>query len=72
MSFTIDQVDELRQALEQEAVEQGLFEAGSAKLELAAELGPDDINEDLYDQLQCLAPFGPGNPEPVFAIHADR
>lgn len=65
MSFTIDQVDELRQALEQEAVEQGLFEAGSAKLELAAELGPDDINEDLYDQLQCLAPFGPGNPEPV-------
>lgn len=72
MSFTIDQVDELRQALEQETVEQGLFEAGSAKLELAAELGPDDINEDLYDQLQCLAPFGPGNPEPVFAIHADR
>lgn len=72
MSFTIDQVDELRQALEQEAVEQGLFEAGSAKLELVAELGPDDINEDLYDQLQCLAPFGPGNPEPVFAIHADR
>lgn len=72
MSFTIDQVDELRQALEQEAVEQGLFEAGSAKLELAAELGPDDINEDLYDQLQCLAPFGPGNPEPVFAIHTDR
>lgn len=72
MSFTIDQVDELRQALEQEAVEQGLFEAGSAKLELAAKLGPDDINEDLYDQLQCLAPFGPGNPEPVFAIHADR
>lgn len=72
MSFTIDLVDELRQALEQEAVEQGLFEAGSAKLELAAELGPDDINEDLYDQLQCLAPFGPGNPEPVFAIHADR
>lgn len=72
MSFTIDQADELRQALEQEAVEQGLFEAGSAKLELAAELGPDDINEDLYDQLQCLAPFGPGNPEPVFAIHADQ
>ncbi|MGM9887686.1 MAG: single-stranded-DNA-specific exonuclease C-terminal domain-containing protein, partial [Limosilactobacillus sp.] len=72
MSFTIDQVDELRQALEQEAVEQGLFEAGPVKLELAAELGPDDVNEDLYDQLQCLAPFGPGNPEPVFAIHADQ
>lgn len=72
MSFTVDQTDELRQALEQEAVEQGLSEAGPAKLELAAELGPDDVNEDLYDQLQCLAPFGPGNPEPVFAIHADR
>lgn len=72
MSFNIDQVDQLRAALEQEAKAQGLAESGPIKLDLAASLSPDDVNENLYDQLQRLAPFGPGNPEPVFAIHADR
>lgn len=72
MSFNIDQVDQLRAALEQEAKARGLAESGPIKLDLAASLSPDDVNENLYDQLQRLAPFGPGNPEPVFAIHADR
>lgn len=72
MSFNVDQVDQLRAALEQEAKAQGLAESGPIKLDLAASLSPDDVNENLYDQLQRLAPFGPGNPEPVFAIHADR
>ncbi|MDC2839144.1 single-stranded-DNA-specific exonuclease RecJ [Limosilactobacillus mucosae] len=72
MSFNIDQVEQLRAALEQEAKAQGLAESGPIKLDLASSLSPDDVNESLYDQLQRLAPFGPGNPEPVFAIHADR
>lgn len=72
MSFNIDQVDQLRAALEQEAKARGLAESGPIKLDLAASLSPDDVNENLYDQLQRLAPFGQGNPEPVFAIHADR
>ncbi|WP_283576042.1 single-stranded-DNA-specific exonuclease RecJ [Limosilactobacillus pulli] len=72
MSFNIDQVDQLRAALEQEAKARGLAESGPIKLDLAASLSPDDVNENLYDQLQRLAPFGPGNPEPVFAIHADH
>lgn len=72
MSFNIDQADQLRAALEQEAKEQGLAESGPVKLDLAASLSPDDVDESLYDQLQRLAPFGPGNPEPVFAIHAEH
>ncbi|MBD97206.1 single-stranded-DNA-specific exonuclease RecJ [bacterium] len=31
-----------------------------------AELPSDRINSDFYNQLHCLAPFGPNNSEPIF------
>lgn len=68
MSFAVDQVDALRQALEQEAKLQDLSAQSEEDLTLAAQLTPDDIDEHFYSQVQQLAPFGPGNPEPLFAI----
>ncbi len=39
-----------------------------ARLELAAWLAPEQINERLLDELETLHPFGQGNPEPVFGV----
>jgi len=36
--------------------------------EYDAELILEEIDEELYDELQSLAPFGMGNPEPVFVV----
>jgi single-stranded-DNA-specific exonuclease len=38
------------------------------KLSVAAWLKPDQINEDLMDELDTLHPFGQENPEPVFGL----
>ncbi len=40
-----------------------------ARLDLAAWLTPEQINERLLDELETLHPFGQGNPEPVFGVH---
>lgn len=37
-------------------------------LEIAEWLDPEDITFELFDQISQLAPFGEGNPEPVFGI----
>jgi single-stranded-DNA-specific exonuclease len=39
-----------------------------ARLDLAAWLTPEQINERLMDELDTLHPFGQGNPEPVFGV----
>ncbi|MDR2963150.1 MAG: single-stranded-DNA-specific exonuclease RecJ [Bacteroidales bacterium] len=33
-----------------------------------AELAPEDVSMNLYEDLQCLAPFGPKNMRPVFVL----
>ncbi|MEO5960740.1 MAG: DHHA1 domain-containing protein, partial [Opitutaceae bacterium] len=39
-----------------------------ARLDLAAWLTPEQINERLMEELDALHPFGQGNPEPVFGV----
>ena len=39
-----------------------------ARLDLAAWLTPEQLNERLVDELDALHPFGQGNPEPVFGV----
>ncbi len=39
-----------------------------AKLDIAAWLTPEQLNERLMDELDGLHPFGQGNPEPVFGV----
>ena len=50
------------------------FEKSSAldsrdlNLYLDATIAPSALNEDFYNEINCLAPFGPGNNEPKFVI----
>ena len=39
-----------------------------ARLELAAWLLPEQINERLMEELEALHPYGQGNPEPIFGV----
>lgn len=39
-----------------------------ARLDLAAWLSAEQVNERLMEELECLHPFGQGNPEPVFGV----
>lgn len=66
LSFEQDKADQLRAALKEEAEKQNLDLKRQTGLSLAARLTPEKVNEQLYDDLQQLAPFGPGNEEPVF------
>ena len=43
-------------------------DVAEARLDLAAWLTPEQINERLMDELELLHPFGQGNPEPVFGV----
>ena len=40
----------------------------SLNLYLDSTIAPSALNEDFYEQINCLAPFGSGNSEPKFAI----
>ncbi len=42
--------------------------AGPEELEIDALVRPDGATRALFDQFQRLAPFGPGNPEPLVAL----
>ena len=59
----------------------GLFEAAVARqqseaqgrvLTVDAEIDPRDVGVELVDALECLEPFGPGNPEPFFLVRGVR
>ena len=43
-----------------------------AKLHIDALAGLGEFGKDLVSQLQMLGPFGPGNPEPIFATRGVR
>src|SRR6267378_7164890 len=57
----------LADALETVARERLLPEQLEPRLRIDSTLRPEEIGRDLAEQLRRLAPFGAGNPEPVFA-----
>jgi single-stranded-DNA-specific exonuclease len=66
LKISAENLPAFREAFEQ-AVQGSCPEAAFvAKLDIDAVLDLDDISEDLLDQLQALAPWGAGNPEPIF------
>ena len=59
----------LREALGKFAEEFGIAEAGEPRPPQAIEARLEELDETLPGDLARLEPFGPGNPEPLFAIH---
>ncbi len=62
--FDPERAPELGEALRRAA--EGLPEAGPPTLAIDAELSPSELSPAVVEQLGRLAPFGEGNPEPVF------
>lgn len=68
MSFMITQVPGIAKALEVAADQQGLDLNVKQPLMIAGTMKVADITQDLYQQVQRLAPFGPDNEEPIFQV----
>jgi single-stranded-DNA-specific exonuclease len=61
-----DLIPELREFLAHRLAEEQ--EAQDDAIEIDALIAPSGADRALYDDFQRLTPFGPGNPEPVFAM----
>ncbi len=72
LTILADKVEQLRQQLEQAAVDQKLDLSNKTKLEVSASVPVSKINADLLEQLKVLAPFGEDNPKPVFQVNYDQ
>lgn len=68
LSFKVSQLDQLRQALQEEAQKQGVTEEQQQPLSIAGSMQPDEVTMSAYQDIQRLAPFGPNNEEPVFIL----
>ncbi|GAK30454.1 recombination protein J [Weissella oryzae SG25] len=69
LTLMVDKVPALRMALNQAAESQGVASAALPELRIAAEIGGRAFNRENYEALKALAPFGQGNPEPLFAVN---
>ena len=67
LSIRPEMIPELRTFLEEHLAGE-MEAAGSEAVEIDVLLQPRAANRALHDDFQRLAPFGPGNPEPMFAL----
>ncbi|MDB5431226.1 MAG: recJ [Caulobacter sp.] len=61
-------VPELREFLSERLAAEMVVATEQDAVEIDALLGVEAANRNLYKDFQRLAPFGPGNPEPMFAL----
>ncbi|WP_085721992.1 single-stranded-DNA-specific exonuclease RecJ [Limosilactobacillus reuteri] len=69
LSFDQKNIVPLQIALEEEAVKQKFDPTVKQPLPIAMKLVPADVTKQLYNDIQRVAPFGPGNMEPVFELN---
>jgi single-stranded-DNA-specific exonuclease len=62
-----DRLAALQEALDAAFLEQVGPEAPRPTLKVDAQVDLDELDEEFFRHLERLRPFGPGNPEPVFA-----
>jgi single-stranded-DNA-specific exonuclease len=67
-----DKIDEFRRAICRVVEERADEELFAPRLQLDAYLDPGDLDMALARDLECMEPFGHGNPAPVFATRAMR
>jgi single-stranded-DNA-specific exonuclease len=63
-----EKIPELRRRLNQFALSRVPQQEFEPVLEVDAEIRLSDLDEALYEQIERLAPFGTGNPQPVFLV----
>lgn len=68
MSFELTAAAPLQAALNEEVTAQGFNQQQKPPLKITLTLAPDRLTQDLYTQIQRLAPFGPGNEEPQIEL----
>jgi single-stranded-DNA-specific exonuclease len=61
-------VEEFRQRFAEAVRSYAGTDVAESRLDLAAWLTPEQVNDRLMDELDSLHPFGQGNPEPVFGL----
>lgn len=69
LSFDQGNIAPLQIALEEEASQQKFDPTVKQPLPIAMKLAPADVTQQLYNDIQRVAPFGPGNMEPVFELN---
>ena len=69
LSFDQKNIASLQIALEEEAVKQKFDPTVKQPLPIAMKLKPANVTQQLYNDIQRVAPFGPGNLEPVFELN---
>lgn len=69
LSFDSKNIVPLQIVLEEEAVKQKFDPTVKQPLPIAMQLEPADVTQQLYNDIQRVAPFGPGNMEPVFELN---
>ena len=66
-SIQPEKINDLRRALSRSVLRQAAGKPLTNRLQVDAWLSLPEINLDLVESIDRLAPFGPGNPSPVFA-----
>ncbi|MBD5806032.1 single-stranded-DNA-specific exonuclease RecJ [Limosilactobacillus walteri] len=69
LSLSIDNLSTLEQAVEKETENQNFDPSIKQNLPIALTLTPEEISQQLYNDIQNIAPFGPGNDEPIFNMN---
>ena len=68
MTVPTNNLTALRAVLRDEAAQQQLATAQKADMQIATTVTAADFTKENFDNLQVLAPFGEGNPEPLFML----
>lgn len=66
MTISIDQLEEIKQHLEQLMQEQLTDSDYKKQIKISRTLSVEEMTEELISQLSMFAPFGVGNEEPIF------
>jgi len=67
-ALTVENIPKLSDALNEAVKHVVIKEIGSQEIEVDADLTINDVHEVTYQAIAPLAPFGEGNPKPVFSF----